>query len=311
MPGGPLNLTAGQLNDVVLAVTRVPGVVRGFTIHSVLSNLFAPLGPARMHAISQISGRCLIRLERVSRHMNTPELTTALQHNRFLNHDQPLHRFLEAADVAHLTPAEWAWLLKVITDQEDPVLPADTLARKAALFFRYHCGQRHSDLPVGDDTTVEQTLNNSPDDIRTFRDGTWKDVVKVSVRLSQKGLNHFKRRHFVEHFDFTDIKIQNTFFPPQTDITTDKLFLVAAGCIEQLAHADIHNGFATHNITVTGISYQAGVNWTAVPHGTPAQPVAPFDQFFITSAPPNEVTQIPQAELNVIEHLLSEAGRFA
>ena len=63
-----------------------------------------------------------------------------------LNNNQHLDAFLQALVNANLQ-TEMGFLMKVLSGQTDPVMPADTLAKKVALFLRYHCGQRASDIP--------------------------------------------------------------------------------------------------------------------------------------------------------------------
>ena len=48
-----------------------------------------------------------------------------------------------------------------------------------------------------------------------------------------------------------------------------------------------------------------------MPPATPAQPIARFDQFFITAGPALEVIQIPEAEMNTIEAILIAAQKIA
>jgi hypothetical protein len=309
----PQPLSGAQIYDLVNAVGNVGGIAGGFTIHSVLMNLPGPVGPVRMHAISQVGGRTLVRLDRMlNGHITPQELETALGVAP-LNNDQHLDGIFQALINANVPMAEIAFLFKVLSNQTDPVMPADTLAKKVALFLRYHCGQRASDIAVGDDTTVEQTTQDNPN-IRTNRGGGWAAVTKVHIRLSRRGLNHFKRRHFVAHFDFDDIKAQNTFFPHGANIQDELVFQVSCETIDAMngggAPTQINNGFAMHNVTVQNISYRVGVNWTATPANAPAQPIARFDQFFITNGPPLGVIQIPQAEMNAIETILIAAQKI-
>jgi hypothetical protein len=309
---GAQPLTGGQIYDVVNGVGNVGGIAGGFTIHGVLRNLPRPVGPLRMHAIAQLAPRTLVRLERMlNGHITEQELETALGMAP-LDNDQNLDTFLQAMINANLQSDEMAFLIKVLSNQTDPVMPANTLARKIALFLRYHCGQRASDIPVGDDTTVEQTTQNNPR-IETNRGG-WSAVTKVHIRLSRRGLNHFKRRHFIAHFNFDDIKPLNTFFPHGANIQDELVFQVSCATIDTLNAGlnatRIGGGFETHNVALQNISYRVGVFWTAVPPATPAQPIARFDQFFITAGPALEVIQIPQAEMNSIETILIAAQKI-
>ena len=305
-------LSGAQIYDVVNAVGNVPGVAGGFTIQAVLLNLPRPMGAVRMHAVAQLAPRVLTRLDRIlNGQITEQELQTALGMAP-LNNNQHLDAFLQALVNANLQ-AEMGFLVKVLANQTDPVMPANSLARKVALFLRYHCGQRASDIPVGDDATVEQTTQNNPR-IDTNRGG-WSAVSKVHIRLSRRGLNHFKRRHFIAHFNFDDIKEQNTFFPHGANITDQLVFDVSCATIDALNaglnRTRINGGFDTHNVTLQNISYRVGVFWTAVPPTTPAQPIARFDQFFITAGPPLEVIQIPEAEMNAIETILIAAQKIA
>ena len=306
-------LTGAQIYDVVDAVGSLPGIAGGFTINGVLTNLPGPVGPVLMHAISQISARNLVRLERMLNGLMTaPELENALG-TAPLDNNQHLDGLLQALVDANIQPNEMAFIFKVMSNQTAPVMPADTLAKKVALFLRYHCGQRASDIPVGDDTTVEQTTQNNPR-IETNRGG-WTAVTKVHIRLSRRGLNHFKRRHFIAHFDFDDIKPQNTFFPHGANIQDELVFQVSCATIDAmnagLNATRIAGGFVTHNVTLGNLSYRVGVNWTATPAATPAQPIARFDQFFITNGPALEVIQIPEAEMQRIETILIAAQKIA
>jgi hypothetical protein len=306
-------LTGAQIYDVVDAVGGLPGIAGGFTINGVLRNLPGPVGPVRMHSLSQLNARILTRLERMlNGDITAPELEAALGVAP-LDNNQHLNGFLQALVDANLQSNEMAYLIKVMSNQIAPVMPADTLAKKVALFLRYHCGQRASDIPVGDDTTVEQTTQNNPR-IETNRGG-WTACTKVHIRLSRRGLNHFKRRHFLAHFDFDDIKPQNTFFPHGANIQDQLVFQVSCATIDAmnagLNATRIAGGFVTHNVTLGNLSYRVGVNWTATPAATPAQPIARFDQFFITNGPPLEVIQIPEAEMNTIETILIAAQKIA
>jgi hypothetical protein len=305
-------LSGAQIYDVVNAVGNLPAIAGGFAIHSVLLNVPRPLGAVRMHAVAQLAPRVLIRLDRMlNGQITEQELQTALGMAP-LNNNQHLDAFLQALVNANLQN-EMGFLMKVLSGQTDPVMPADTLAKKVALFLRYHCGQRASDIPVGDDTTVEQTTQNNPR-IETNRGG-WSPATKVHIRLSRRGLNHFKRRHFIAHFDFDDIKAQNSFFPHGANIQDQLVFEVSCATIDALNaglnYTRINGGFETHAVTLRNISYRVGVFWTAVPPATPAQPIARFDQFFITAGPALEVIQIPQAEMNTIEAILIAAQKIA
>jgi hypothetical protein len=296
----------------VNAVGNLPAIAGGFAIHSVLLNVPRPLGAVRMHAVAQLAPRVLLRLDRVlNGQITEQELQTALGMAP-LNNNQHLDAFLQALINANLQN-EMGFLIKVLSDQEDPPMPANTLARKVALFLKYHCGQRASDIPVGDDTTVEQTTQNDPR-IETNRGG-WSRVTKVHIRLSRRGLNHFKRRHFIAHFNFDDIKPQNTFFPHGANIEEQLVFDVSCATIDSLNaglnYTRINGGFETHVVTLHNLSYRVGVFWTATPPTTPAQPIARFDQFFITAGPPLEVIQIPEAEMETIEAILIAAQKIA
>jgi hypothetical protein len=309
---GAQPLTGAQIYDIVNGVGNVGGIAGGFTIHGVLMALPEPVGPVRMHAIAQLAPRTLVRLDRMlNGHITSQELQTALGLAP-LNNDQHLDGFLQALINANFQMAEIGFLVKVLTNQANPVMPADTLAKKVALFLKYHCGQRASDIPVGDDTTVEQTTQNNPR-IETNRGG-WSAVSKVHIRLSSRGLNHFKRRHFIAHFNFDDIKAQNSFFPHGANIQDRLVFDVSCATIDAMNAGPnptrIGGGFVTHNVTLNGITYQVGVNWTAVPAGTPAQPIARFDQFFVINGPAQEVIRIPQAEMNAIETILVAAQKI-
>ena len=53
------------------------------------------------------------------------------------------------------------------------------------------------------------------------------------------------------------------------------------------------------------------VNVDALDDDAPAQPIARFDQFFITAGPALEVIRIPQAEMETIETILIAAQKIA